>query len=478
MVRVVLISVMLSLGLASEKPPPAFNHAGTARWMVETLSYGVLSTTSTRSTASTIGDPFGNPYSFADSNGIPYFYASDMDASMVDIFTASEPSTRVSLSMSEAELTGNSSVAACEIGTALGDPENPPCARLVLSGNFVRLAADSDENAVAKAALFARHPSFANFPSDHGFFCGKLEIDNIWLIDFYGSATIVSPEKYFKVSSKSARHVGMQPARAIDPRPNPLRKIKTARWMVKSLNWGILSTTSARSDGGSTVEVSKHLEADPDETKCALKCAAEAAGVGGACAATCLTSPNVNKCIGERCDAAQLAFELACTSKCGKTSEACTSPCGDPFGNPYAFADDSNGIPYFYASDLDASIIDLQVSSRMTLALSEATLGGTSSEVKACTIASSGFGDAENPPCARLVISGNFVRLDANSTESTSALAALTDRHPSFANFPSGHDFFVGKLEMDAIWFIDMYGGATDMNVNKYLSSNSEVLVV
>jgi len=400
MVRIVLSSTLLCLGLAS--PPPVINHAGTARWMVQNLNYGVLSTTSTRSFASTVGDPFGNPYSFADaSNGVPYFYASDMDASMVDIFTASEPNTRVSFSLSEAELTGNSSVAACEIGTALGDPENPPCARLVLGGNFVRLNASSDEGALAKAALFERHPSFANFPSDHGFFAAKLEIDGIWLIDFYGSASIVSLDKYFAVSAPQYRRLEMKPSRTIDPRPNPLRKIKTARWMTKSLNWGVLSTTSARSEG--------------------------------------------------------------------------TTP-GDAFGNPYAFAD-VGGIPYFYASDLDASIVDLQVSSRMTLSLSEATLGGTEASVKACTIGE-GFGDAENPPCARLVMSGDFVRLDANTSETQSAQAALFDRHPSFANFPSGHDFFVGKLEIDAIWFIDIYGGATNMSPSKYLDFSSEVVVV
>ena len=399
MVRIVLASTLLCVGLAS--PPPFINHAGTARWMVQNLNYGVLSTTSTRSYASTIGDPFGNPYSFADaSNGVPYFYASDMDASMVDIFTATEPNTRASFSMSEAELTGNSSVAACEIGTALGDPENPPCARLVLSGNFIRLNASSDEGALAKAALFERHPSFANFPSDHGFFAAKIEIDGIWLIDFYGAAASVSLKKYFAVRGKQSRRVEMKPVRTIDPRPNPLQKIKTARWMAKSLNWGVLSSTSARTVG--------------------------------------------------------------------------TTP-GDAFGNPYAFAD-VGGNPYFYASDLDSSAVDLKVNSRMTMALSEATLGGTDAAVKACTIGQ-GFGDAENPPCARLVISGDFVRLAANTTEAQSAKAALFDRHPSFANFPSDHGFFVGKLDIDAIWFIDIYGGATNMSPSEYLNSSSELVV-
>lgn len=397
MVRTVLASA-LAVGLAS--PPPVSKHAETARWIVEQLNYGVLSTTSTRSVASTIGDPFGNPYAHAEVQGIPYFWASDLDSSMEDIFTAATPSTRVSFAMSEAQLTGNASVAACEIGTALGDPENPPCARLVVSGNFIRLEAGSDEETSAKGALFERHPSFPNLP--HDFYAAKIEIDGIWLIDFYGAATVVSPDDYFAASTNAYRQIDMRPRRSIEGRPNPLFKIKTARWMVKSLNWGVLSTTSARSDGSTP---------------------------------------------------------------------------GDSFGNPYAFADASNGVPYFYASDLDASIVDLQQNTRMSLALSEATLAGTPDEVKACKIGS-GFGDPENPPCARLVLSGDFVRLDANSTEATTAQAALFDRHPSFANFPSGHDFFVGKLEIDAIWFIDFYGGVTNMDVAKYLAHSSEELVV
>jgi len=401
MIRTIGVVALSATSLAS--PPPVFEHAATARWMVQHLNHGVLSTTSTRDVASTVGDPFGNPYAHADAEGIPYFYASDMDASMVDIFTADAASTRVSFAMSEAQLTGNNSVAACEIGTNLGDPENPPCARLVLSGNFIKLEAGSDEDKIAKGALFERHPSFKFFPSNHDFYAAKIDIDGIWLIDFYGSATVVNPKKYFAANTNAYRPIDMRSQRAIDPRPNPLRKIKTARWMVKSLNWGVLSTTSARSDGSTP---------------------------------------------------------------------------GDAFGNPYAFADDSNGIPYIYASGLDASIVDLQKSTRMTLALSEASLSGTPAEVKACKIANIGFGDPENPPCARLVLSGEYEKLDDNSAESVSALAALEERHPSFKNFPSGHDFFVAKMNIDSIWFIDIYGGATNMDVAKYLAWDSDEVVV
>merc|ERR1719265_2774721 len=191
--------------------------------MVQNLNYGVLSTTSTRSEASTVGDAFGNPYAFADAAGVPYFYASDLDASISDL----NASTRMSFAMSEAQLTGNQSIAACEIGTLLGDPENPPCARLVLSGNYVRLAAGSDEETTAKAVLFDRHPSFANLPADHGFFAAKLEIDGVWLIDFYGGAPVITPEEYFAASPDMLRSTEMKPVRAADPRPDPSQKIET-----------------------------------------------------------------------------------------------------------------------------------------------------------------------------------------------------------------------------------------------------------
>merc|ERR1719420_1950210 len=104
--------------------------------MTATLTWGVLSTISTRSQGSNVSDSFGNPYSFADVGGVPYFYASGMDASMIDLFGSKSTSKRASLSLSEAALSGSDSQRLvwrekCKIGVGLGDPENPPCTRLV-----------------------------------------------------------------------------------------------------------------------------------------------------------------------------------------------------------------------------------------------------------------------------------------------------------------------------------------------------------
>ena len=181
-------------------PRRALSHAKTARGLVSDLTWGVLSTVCTRKDGATVGDAFGNPYSFADVGGVPYFYASDMDASMIDAFGAGEKSNRANLALSEASLPGHHSLIwkeSCEIGTALGDPENPPCARLVLSGNISKVAVGSAEETAAKKALVARHPSFANYPAGHSFYVAKLDLDGIWLIDFFGGAAIIKPSDYF-----------------------------------------------------------------------------------------------------------------------------------------------------------------------------------------------------------------------------------------------------------------------------------------
>ena len=394
-------------------PPNASDHVATARWMASTLTWGVLSTISTRSDGSTPGDAFGNPNSFADVGGVPYIYGAAMDASFVDIFTGK---ARASLALSEASLMdkdGVATIADCKIGAGtFGDPENPPCARLVLSGAMVRLNATDREEAPAKAALFKRHPSFKAFPSGHDFFVAKLEIDSIWLIDAYGGASIIDPADYFKgspavhrpavVAAHSEAIAAVEaapPPQSAEKRGRKLSHAKTARGLVSELTWGVLSTVSTRSDGATV---------------------------------------------------------------------------GDAFGNPYSFAD-VGGAPYVFASDMDASMIDLFGKGgkpRANLALSEASLPGKHSLVwkEKCQIGTP-LGDPENPPCARLVLSGNLTKLADGSAEAKTAMAALVKRHPSFASYPSSHGFYVAKLELDGIWLIDFFGGAAVVDPADYFKA-------
>ena len=94
---------------------------------------------------------------------------------------------------------------------------------------------------------------------------------------------------------------------------------------------------------------------------------------------------------------------------------------------------------------------------RSILALSQASYPGKI--LSNCAIG--GFlGHPENPLCARPVVAGAMSQVTAGSDEESNAKEALFERHPSFEEYPGGHDFFVAKLSIDGLWLIDIFGGA------------------
>ena len=95
------------------------------------------------------------------------------------------------------------------------DAQDPPCARLILSGKTTKVAKGTKEADFARESLFTRHPNMADYPngdskmiyfkcflqelyfSDHQFYFAKLEIERITLLAYYGGAKHVSLEDYF-----------------------------------------------------------------------------------------------------------------------------------------------------------------------------------------------------------------------------------------------------------------------------------------
>mmetsp|Transcript_11341 Transcript_11341/g.33832 ORF Transcript_11341/g.33832 Transcript_11341/m.33832 type:complete len:283 (+) Transcript_11341:149-997(+) len=186
--------------------PSVRDHAAYARWLVTSLDWGTMSTISTQDGFA--GVAFGNPVSIADGgSGNPYMCVSPLDASIQDL----QVNDKFTLSLSAAALKDASS--SCTEGPT-GDPENPPCARLTLSGTFKNLTA-TDEFEDAKAALNATHPAMDAWGcfdpaggGDHGFFLAKLDIETAWLINFYGGAAIISAEDYFGAEKPAATRNG------------------------------------------------------------------------------------------------------------------------------------------------------------------------------------------------------------------------------------------------------------------------------
>jgi len=197
---VVCFLLVVSATTSGSLAPPIFEKAAYARWMVSSLDWGVASTMSTLWP----GYAFGNPVSFADVDGKPVFCVSPLDASVRDLQT----NPKMTLTLSEAE----GDAGACQ--GPQGDPEAPPCARLVLAGDF-RNVTDNDWHDAARA-LAARHPIMTDWgcfggenkgPSDHDFFLATLQVENIWLINIYGGAAVIDAHDYFNTTVFNATTV-------------------------------------------------------------------------------------------------------------------------------------------------------------------------------------------------------------------------------------------------------------------------------
>jgi len=207
--------------------------AEVARWQLKQASWGALATTSVRLN----GIAFGNPISVSDAldNGTPYAYVSALDESMKDI--AVNP--RCTMTFSEASI---------DCQSLQLDPEDPRCVRLSLSGVFVNVT-DEREFAKAKAAIFTRHPPMKSWPSDHNWEIFKLEIDRIWLIDFFGGAADIPVANYTKAIPSGE----LTPINATHTpsknKPFLPKKVATARWLAHESTWASIATTSIHLNG-------------------------------------------------------------------------------------------------------------------------------------------------------------------------------------------------------------------------------------
>jgi len=229
--RCVAFAASIGLSVAVSEKPNVTDKAGTARWVVNQANWGVIATTSVRLN----GTAFGNPISVAEINGQPYFYVSLLDESMHDIQVDPE----CTLSLSEASLD-------C---TALKlDPEDPRCTRLSLTGKMLNVS-DQTEHDKAKTIMFNLHPGMKSWPADHNWAVYKLDIEKIWLIDFFGGPADIAPKDYFAVAEQD-RGTPVSPAhKPTHSQPFFTKKADTARWLVHEVTWGTMATTSVHLNG-------------------------------------------------------------------------------------------------------------------------------------------------------------------------------------------------------------------------------------
>ncbi|KAJ8427966.1 hypothetical protein Cgig2_032316 [Carnegiea gigantea] len=162
--------------LSPSKPDPK-DAAAYARWLVSHNSWGVLNTIF----KDLGGAPFGNVVSFSDGlpgkgKGIPYFYLTPLDPTAKNALK----DHRSSFTLSEVPLGTCGKV----------DPENPTCAKITLTGKH------SKEAEFGRNALFSKHPEMKDWPQGHKFEVFKLDIADIFLINWFGGPKPLTIDQY------------------------------------------------------------------------------------------------------------------------------------------------------------------------------------------------------------------------------------------------------------------------------------------
>ncbi|XP_048090985.1 protein CREG1 [Alosa alosa] len=175
----------------SHRIPPHEEVARVARFVVNQCDWGSMATISTHDPVK--GQPFSNVFSISDGpvgygRGIPYMYLTHMEISVKDLEVNPQASLCVSLAQTDF----------CK---AQGfDPQSPLCAHIILSGSVVEVQNNTIEAVVAKKSLFDRHPEMLDWPSDHNWFFAKMNITQVWVLDYFGGVKTVTPDDYFKAT--------------------------------------------------------------------------------------------------------------------------------------------------------------------------------------------------------------------------------------------------------------------------------------
>ncbi|XP_055964535.1 protein CREG1 [Sorex fumeus] len=169
--------------------PPREDAARVARFVTHVCDWGALATTSTEPAVR--GLPFADVLSLSDGppgagRGVPYFYLSPMQQLVGNL--QADSNATLTLSLAQTNFCRKNGF----------DAQSPLCAHTILSGTVTKV--NETELDLAKQALFIRHPEMKTWPASHNWFFAKLDITNIWVVDYFGGPKTVTPAEYYNVT--------------------------------------------------------------------------------------------------------------------------------------------------------------------------------------------------------------------------------------------------------------------------------------
>lgn len=178
-----------------DDPPPHTEWAKMARWLVHNSEWTAMGTIS--SLPALNGFPMVNVIAMADSaigdksTGNIYFYLTMLDFTAQDLSKKNRLTTL--FTMDESLYCSKRNI----------DPMEPTCARVMISGEAMKVPVGSEEFKTATSAMISHHPASINWLNTHDFFLCKLNISSICTLDWYGGPHFVTPEDYFKAKIDS-----------------------------------------------------------------------------------------------------------------------------------------------------------------------------------------------------------------------------------------------------------------------------------
>ncbi|KAH1020686.1 protein CREG1 [Dendroctonus ponderosae] len=183
-----LVSLVLSFAILWPAAVDASSDGQIARTIIHDADWVSIATISTQKFIQ--GNAFVSLKSMCDgpvsnSTGIPYLYLTDRDVSVKDM----DVNNNVTILVSWAQTNR------CPANETF-DPEDPRCAKVMLSGTVEKVKNSTDEHTFAQGALFERHPSMKYWPSSHNFFVAKIEPTQVLLLNQFGGIHNVDIEDY------------------------------------------------------------------------------------------------------------------------------------------------------------------------------------------------------------------------------------------------------------------------------------------
>ncbi|XP_050308561.1 protein CREG1 [Anthonomus grandis grandis] len=172
-------------------PPHYKDVALMARYIIHNSDWLTIATISTQKSIE--GFPFVSLKSLSDgpmdnSTGIPFLYMTDMDVSGQDILKNNN--VTIMATLAESDYCTNKNY----------DPQDPRCAKVIISGKLLKVSTSSAEYEFGKESLFERHPAMKDWPTDHEFYVAKVDLRQILVLDFFGGIKTVTPNDYFNAN--------------------------------------------------------------------------------------------------------------------------------------------------------------------------------------------------------------------------------------------------------------------------------------